>query len=203
MYVKSLMKKEAVYRKSVGDVVLKPLTVTFVDESIVSAEELLGCYGDRISIIPENLVNSSKEDKVSFSEEVDEVVERLSKTEEIKRLAKSLEENTEEEEIKVEDVQELIDILKKLVAEKRPTVEIEGKELTPEETIAELDDLLKDFEGEENNNIPEIKDFLDGKTDNLPEGTEVITNNEANKLESSNKVVKKQVKKSGKGKKNK
>ena len=163
MFVKSFMKEEVTYRKSAGDTVLKPMTVTFVDEKIVSAEELKGCYGDRIAIIP-----ADKEEEI--------VKETAGITDEA------------EKEVTTEEVKDLINTVKEMVAEEQPTVEIEGKTLTPDETVAELDDLLKDFENDENDNIPEVKDFLEGETNKLPEGTEIISDEEAKKLEETKKV---------------
>lgn len=165
MFVKSFMKQEVIYRKSAGDTVLKPMTVTFVDESIVSAEELKNCYGDRIAIIP-----VGKEENV------------------VKEMAGVQAEVTEK--VKTEE-------LKETVNGEQPTTKSEDEAGTPDVIAAELDDLLKDFEG--NSNVPEIKDFLEGKTDKLPEGTEVITKEEAEKLEGKTKVsTEKEVKKNNK-----
>ena len=68
MFVKSFMKSEAVYRKSTGDTVLKPMTTTFVDEKIVSAKELKACYGDRISIIPSDKEEEFIKETISATE---------------------------------------------------------------------------------------------------------------------------------------
>ena len=56
MFVKSSMSVPVTYNKSTGSIVLNPKTVTYVDESIVTAEELISCYGDRISVIPQEIV---------------------------------------------------------------------------------------------------------------------------------------------------
>ena len=56
MFVRSNMDIPVRYSKSTGSVTLKPNTVTFVDEVIVTAKELKDCYGDRISILSNDIV---------------------------------------------------------------------------------------------------------------------------------------------------
>ena len=56
MFVRSNMDIPVRYNKSTGSVTLKPNTVTFVDEVIVTAKELKDCYGDRISILSNDIV---------------------------------------------------------------------------------------------------------------------------------------------------
>ena len=56
MFVKSNMSREVTYHKSRGSIVLKPGTVTFVDDNLVTAKELKDCYGDRINIMSRETV---------------------------------------------------------------------------------------------------------------------------------------------------
>ena len=51
MFVKSKMSRPMKYYKGIHCVVLKPNTVTLVDETKVSAKELIECYGQRIDIL--------------------------------------------------------------------------------------------------------------------------------------------------------
>lgn len=50
------MQKEVKYYKSTGVIVLKPGTVTYVDDNLVTAKELKDCYGDRINIMSRETV---------------------------------------------------------------------------------------------------------------------------------------------------
>ena len=64
MFVRSNMDIPVRYSKSSGSVILKPNTVTFVEETIVTAKELKDCYGDRISILSDEIVEQIiEEDK--------------------------------------------------------------------------------------------------------------------------------------------
>lgn len=56
MFVRSSMSVPVRYSKSRGSVILKPNTVTFVDETLVTAKELKDCYGDRIAILSQDVV---------------------------------------------------------------------------------------------------------------------------------------------------
>lgn len=55
MFVKNKEKIDFEYRKGTYLAVLKAMTVSYVDESKVSAKELLACYGQRIDIISRDL----------------------------------------------------------------------------------------------------------------------------------------------------
>ena len=56
MFVRSSMSVPVRYSKSKGSIILKPNTVTFVDDTLVTAKELKDCYGDRIAILSQDLV---------------------------------------------------------------------------------------------------------------------------------------------------
>ena len=76
MFVKSSMSVPVRYNKSTGSIELKPKTVTYVDENIISANELLACYGSRISILPAELVEEIiKEEAEKVNEESAEDLE--------------------------------------------------------------------------------------------------------------------------------
>ena len=76
MFVKSSMPVPVKYNKSTGSIELKPKTVTYVDENIISANELLACYGNRISILPAELVEEIiKEEAEKVNEESAEDLE--------------------------------------------------------------------------------------------------------------------------------
>ena len=75
MFVKNKESIDFKYRKGAYLVVLKAGTVTYVDETKVTARELVGCYGQRIDVISRELTEeiapkALKEEKVSKKEEV-------------------------------------------------------------------------------------------------------------------------------------
>ena len=57
MFVKNKEKVDFKYRKGSYLAVLKAMTVSYVDESKVSAQDLKNCYGQRIDIISRDLAN--------------------------------------------------------------------------------------------------------------------------------------------------
>ena len=58
MFVKSKMNIPAKYNKGSDCIVLKPNTITFVDDTKVTAKELLDCYGQRIDIISDGVIEA-------------------------------------------------------------------------------------------------------------------------------------------------
>jgi hypothetical protein len=80
MFVKSNMSKEVTYHKSTGAIVLKPNTVTFVDDSLVTAKELKDCYGDRINIMSRETVEKIIAE--TAPEVAEEVIEEVKDKEE-------------------------------------------------------------------------------------------------------------------------
>ena len=77
MFVRSNMSVPVTYNKSTGSIVLKPQTVTFIDESIVTAKELKDCYGDRISILTQDVVDTIIKEASEVEEEAAEVEEEI------------------------------------------------------------------------------------------------------------------------------
>ena len=96
MFVRSNMDVAVTYNKSTGSVVLKPNTVTFVKDTLVTAKELKDCYGDRISILSQELVEEIIKEEAPKSD----VVEEQIVDNEIERLGNKADEaNTGDEEI--------------------------------------------------------------------------------------------------------
>ena len=75
MFVKNKASIDFKYRKSGYLAILKAGTVSYVDESKVSARELIGCYGQRIDVISRDLVeeiapHAIKEEKAALKEAI-------------------------------------------------------------------------------------------------------------------------------------
>ena len=64
MFIRSNMSISVTYNKSTGSIVLKPKTVTYVADEIVTAEELKGCYGDRIEILTDEEAKAIMEEQI-------------------------------------------------------------------------------------------------------------------------------------------
>ena len=152
MFVKSSMSVPVRYNKSTGFIELKPKTVTYVDENIISANELLACYGSRISILPAELVE----------EIIKEEAEKVNK-----ESAEDLEIDTTLDEGKEEDE-----------GNEGTDEANEGEEGTDE--VNEGDEANDGDEA--NTGDKDVDDFLNGKTDVVPDGTTEITEEEALKL---------------------
>lgn len=67
MFVRSSMEIPVTYSKSIGSVTLKPKSVTYVDETIVTAKELKDCYGDRIAILADEVAEPEVKEIVEDS----------------------------------------------------------------------------------------------------------------------------------------
>ena len=160
MFVKNKEKIDFHYRKGTYLAVLKALTVSYVDENKVSARELLDCYGQRIDIISRDLALQIaphvKEEKKETKRKAPKVVETVRKEDlNDKFIEKILGEigGTQEDEASVENINDL--------------------------GLDELDGIK---ELESNTGDKDVDDFLNGKTDILPEGTQIISDEEAQKL---------------------
>ena len=186
MFVKSNMAKEVKYNKSKGSIVLKPNTVTYVDDNLVSAKELKDCYGDRISIMSRSLVERIIVE--TAPKDVDNLIDTV-KEEKVEPVEETGKDETSEE------------IEQKTMNEENENHEEEQD--GSEEDNSEEDDLIS------NTGDDEIDSFLNGETDKVPEGTIEISENEALKLKEEadkkeeKKAVKKGVRKASKGAKNK
>ena len=70
MFVKSNMSVEAVYNTNGNAIVIKPRAVTYIADELVSPQELISCYGSRISILSPKLVEQLiKEDVIKTNKE--------------------------------------------------------------------------------------------------------------------------------------
>lgn len=161
------MSKEVTYHKSTGAIILKPNTVTFVDDNLVTAKELKDCYGDRINIMSRETVEKLiVETAPEVTEDIIETV--VCNQEEVNTNVEPVETNFSSEE---EDATE-------------GTVTGGAASVDP---LTELENLVKEEDLVANTGNEEIDAFLNGETDELPEGTTEITEEEAKKLEEAKK----------------
>lgn len=73
MFVKSKMSIPVKYYKGADCIIIKPNTVTYVDEAKVTAQELRNCYGQRIDIISIESVGQIAKEKAVTKETLDKV----------------------------------------------------------------------------------------------------------------------------------
>ena len=92
MFVKNLIDRELTYRNKVT---LKPNTVTYVDDALVSAVELKDAYGERIEII------SHVKEEVKAEDVIEEVKEEI--------IPQVIEEPQADIEEKLEEASEIIE----------------------------------------------------------------------------------------------
>lgn len=125
MFVKSSMDIEVVYRKSNSEIKIKPNTVTFIDDSLVTPKELKDCYGSRISIIsPQFEEQVIKE--ISIGEQVEEVKEEVKEEPKDEVVEEQVEETKEETtETPVEETKE--EIKKEVKDEPKKDKKAQGK----------------------------------------------------------------------------
>ena len=160
------MDREVRYHKSTGSIILKPNTVTYVDDSLVTAKELTDCYGNRISVMSKELVEEYIANAAPVEVE-DEVLED------------ELEENDSDEGV--------------IAGGAAP---ISTNELENEGTGNGSDEDTQDSTEEDltsNTGDKDVDDFLNGETTIVPEGTQEIDEEEALKLqkEAEGQAVKK------------
>ena len=169
MFVKNKAKVDFNYRKGDYVAVLKAGTVSQVDETKVSARELLACYGQRITVIS-----------------LDETYEAPVKETFVKEVKV---ETTDAEKIKKEDLND--DFINQILDEIKED-EADTDNDTDNDTDADTDnDTKTDTELDEvyKKAAEGVIAFLNGETDKLPDGTEVISEDEAKKLEGVAKEV--------------
>ena len=129
MFVRSNMSVPVTYNKSTGSIVLKPQTVTFIDESIVTAKELKDCYGDRISILTQDVVDTIIKEASEVEEEIveDETTEIVNTGDEAvdnflngetDELPEGTQEISEEEALKLKETAEAKEEIKEDKTEK-------------------------------------------------------------------------------------
>ena len=158
MFVKNKEKIDFKYRKGSYLAILKAMTVSYVDETKVSAKDLLDCYGQRIDIISRDLA-------IEIAPHVEKEVKKTEKV--VKKAEKKAEAPKKVETIKKADLN--ASFIEQILGE------IEGEKKKDE---------VKLPEGNE-----DVEDFLNGKTDDLPEGTQIISEEEALKLQAETKTT--------------
>ena len=160
MFVKNKERIDFKYRKGTYLAVLKAMTVSYVDETKVTAKDLLDCYGQRIDIISRDL-----------AAELAPLVTRDEKKA-VKKAETKKAEPKKVETVKKDDLND--SFIEKILGE------IEDENKGNEVKDLGLDELdgIKLPEGNE-----DVEDFLNGKTDDLPEGTQIISEAEALKLQ--------------------
>ena len=92
MFVRSKMSIPVKYNKGNDFIELKPNTVTYVSDALITAQELKNCYGERIEIMSNDQVEDVIEEQV-----VDSEIERLGNKEEVDNTP--VEANTGDEEV--------------------------------------------------------------------------------------------------------
>ena len=159
MFVRSRMQKEVTYRKNGSEWVLKPGQTVVIDESKVSAMELLKLYGTRIEVItreklssfenkiPVKLEIKEKPIKVNLENEklIDDILTKItSENKKEEPLAKDMKEDEERIEVqadnknvcklKVENI--LGDLCLTPVEDNKDAKLVENKEVKKEEPLA-------------------------------------------------------------------
>ncbi len=166
MFVKSKMNSPAKYYKGADCVILKPNTVTFVDDTKVTAKELMDCYGQRIEVL------SAMTDEVRVTESSS----RVEKPVEEKKVV--LQERKEDLTLK-----SLSDILKEIEEEKKeevPEVKEEVKEEVPEvkeevkEEVPEIKEEVPEIKEEVKEEVPEVKEEVPEVKEEVPEVKEEV-----------------------------
>ena len=167
MFVKNKEKIDFKYRKGTYLAVLKALSVSYVDENKVSANELLDCYGQRIDIISRDLA-------LQIAPHIRD--ERVA-TKKVKPTPKVVE-TVKKEELNDKFIEDIL----KTISEPQVTSTVTGPAVV--NGPATTDDVKVDDLGlkEVNTGDKDVDDFLNGKTDKLPEGTQIISDEEAQKL---------------------
>ena len=92
MFVKSNMEVAVKYNKGNNFIEIKPMTVTYIKDGLVTPKELTDCYGQRIIILSNDQVEDVIEEQVTDNE-----IERLGNKEEVDDTP--VEANTGDEEV--------------------------------------------------------------------------------------------------------
>ena len=160
MFVKNKERIDFKYRKGTYLATLKAMTVSYVDETKVTAKDLLDCYGQRIDIISRDLA-------AELAPLVTRDEKKAVKKAEAKKAATKKAEPKKVETVKKDDLNDSF-----------------------------IEKILGEIEDEDKNNevkLPEgnedVEDFLNGKTNDLPEGTQIISEEEALKLQSGTETT--------------
>ena len=172
MFVKNKEKIDFKYRKGNYLAILKALSVSYIDETKVTAQELINCYGQRIDIISRD-VAAEVTPEVKEEKKVEKVQPTVSK---------------KEVTVKKSDLDDsfLEKVLGEIKEEENNCGNPEGTETTTEGTEEGTE---TNPEGTEEDNEITMDDFLNGSTEDFPKGTQVISEKEAKVLENKAKAT--------------
>jgi hypothetical protein len=187
MFVKNKEKIDFKYRKGNYLAILKALSVSYIDETKVTAQELINCYGQRIDIISRD-VAAEVTPEVKEEKKVEKVQPTVSK---------------KEVTVKKSDLDDsfLEKVLGEIKEEENNCGNPEGTETTTEEgtetttegteegTETTTEGTETNPEGTEEDNEITMDDFLNGSTEDFPKGTQVISEKEAKVLENKAKAT--------------
>ena len=176
MFVKNKEKIDFKYRKGNYLAILKALSVSYIDETKVTAQELINCYGQRIDIISRDV-----------AAEVTPEVKEEKKAEKVQATV-----SKEEVTVKKSDLDDsfLEKVLGEIKEEENNCGNPEGTETTTETTTEGTEEGTEtNPEGTEEDNEITMDDFLNGFTEDFPKGTQVISEEEAKVLENKAKAA--------------
>lgn len=167
MFVRNRKNIDFKYNKSGKVIVLKANTVTLVDDSLVTAKELINCYGQRIEIIGQGVAEAPKEEVVNkevqkpapqpASDKVlEDILEQVQK--ELDKAAQDKAPVTDEDKIN-EVINENTEVKAFLEGEINELPE--GTEEIDED---EVNKLLLQVEGDKNTVVDEVKEPQPAKT---------------------------------------
>lgn len=172
MFVKNKEKIDFKYRKGNYLAILKALSVSYIDETKVTAQELINCYGQRIDIISRDV-----------AAEVTPEVKEEKKAEKVQATV-----SKEEVTVKKSDLDD--SFLEKVLGEiKEEENNCGNPEGTEEGTETTTEGTETNPEGTEEDNEITMDDFLNGFTEDFPKGTQVISEEEAKVLENKAKAA--------------
>ena len=172
MFVKSNMGKEVRYNKKGNSIVLKPKAITYIADSLgITPKDLMDCYGDRITIMSQKLIEQV------IKEECAKVP---SPAEEPKATEPELPQATEEPKANESETDE-VEVKEPKVEEPEATKEAEVKELelpqATEEPKANEPEATKEAEVKES----KVAKLLGKQTSKKATGKASNKKNKANK----------------------
>lgn len=188
MFVRNRKDVDFKYRKSGKCIVLKANTITFVDDSLVTAKELMNCYGQRIEIINQATNNTEVVKESVVPVEVQEPVNN----ENINNILSQIEEElklNENTDIKVDEALNENTDVKDFLEGKTDKLP-EGTEELEEDEVLKL--LVQAGLGNEVNVNPSVN--------NTDEGNKTPIDDKKVVNKDNTKPVKKTQAKTGKGK---
>ena len=109
MFVRSKMNVPVKYFKGANCILLKPNTVSYVDEMKVSAKELKDCYGSRIDIISAQVLEDIVKGSPDVMKDVAETKELLEKQESAQEVVKAVSNKPVRNDINDDFINDLLD----------------------------------------------------------------------------------------------